>query len=227
MKTNATTIALAKPELSLTHPATGAMFPSFIGPDGLACFYAKETCAALAHSNSRQALSALDDNQKGVTIRYTRGGPQTVAYVTESGLYALLLKSRLPAAKAWRDWLFDVVLPEIHRTGSYLPGATEIEKIRAGQRRITLERRALADKHALLLAESGWLSLRDYRLEQGVPARDALAVSRRLQYLAKRYAIAPQKLYLRGAPSNPVNVWPRFILAQAVESTIPRLPFAP
>jgi prophage antirepressor-like protein len=87
--------------------------------DGDIWFVAVDACAVLEHSNSRMAISGLDDDERGVSIVYTPGGPQRVNIVNESGLYNLVFTSRKPEAKAFRRWVTGVVLPTLRRTGQF------------------------------------------------------------------------------------------------------------
>jgi prophage antirepressor-like protein len=87
--------------------------------DGGIWFVAMDACAVLEHSNSRMAISGLDDDERGVSIVYTPGGPQRVNIVNESGLYNLVFTSRKPEAKAFRRWVTGVVLPTLRRTGQF------------------------------------------------------------------------------------------------------------
>ena len=87
--------------------------------DGAPWFIAKDVCDILDHSNHRKAVSALDEDEKGVTIGDTPGGPQETLTVNESGLYSLIFSSRKPEAKRFRKWVTSTVLPEIRKTGSY------------------------------------------------------------------------------------------------------------
>ena len=90
--------------------------------DGDIWFVAMDACTVLEHSNSRMAISGLDDDEKGVSIVYTPGGPQRVNVVNESGLYSLVFTSRKPEAKAFRRWVTSVVLPTLRRTGKFDTG---------------------------------------------------------------------------------------------------------
>jgi phage antirepressor YoqD-like protein len=68
----------------------------------------------------------LDDDEKGVDSIYTRGGDQELLIVNEPGLYALVLGSRKPEAKAFRRWITHEVIPAIRKHGGYLtPQAIE------------------------------------------------------------------------------------------------------
>jgi prophage antirepressor-like protein len=82
-------------------------------------FVATDACALLEHSNPRMAIGGLDDDQKGVSIISTAGGPQRANVVSESGLFTLIFTSRKPEAKAFRRWVTGVVLPTLRRTGKF------------------------------------------------------------------------------------------------------------
>ena len=87
--------------------------------DGETWFYATDVCDVLEHTNPRKAVDRLDADEKGVTTGYTLGGPQTVNVINESGLYALVMTSRKPQARAFRRWVTGEVLPAIRKTGFY------------------------------------------------------------------------------------------------------------
>lgn len=103
--------------------------------DGQPWFIATDLCEILGIKNSRDTLALLDDDEKGVDIADTLGGPQKVGCVNESGLYHLIFKSRKPAAKRFRKWVTTQVLPEIRKTGRYeaanaaLPKQIQFSKI--------------------------------------------------------------------------------------------------
>jgi prophage antirepressor-like protein len=87
--------------------------------DGDICFVAKDVCDVLEISNSRDALSRLDDDEKGVVLTDTLGGRQMVSTVNEYGLYNLVLSSRKKEAKEFKRWITHKVIPSIRKTGSY------------------------------------------------------------------------------------------------------------
>lgn len=90
------------------------------GEDGEPMFVAKDVCAALGLGNSRQALARLDDDEKGVISTDTPGGEQQMQAVNEPGLYALVLSSRKPEARAFKRWVTHEVLPALRRDGGYM-----------------------------------------------------------------------------------------------------------
>ena len=86
---------------------------------GVPWFVAADVCAVLGFGNSRQVLTRLDPDEKGVHSTDTPGGHQSMTTVNESGLYSLILGSRKPEARAFKRWVTHDVLPAIRRTGSY------------------------------------------------------------------------------------------------------------
>ena len=87
-------------------------------------FVGKDVATALGYSNSRKALlDHVDDEDKtdGVTIRDAIGRNQKAVFINESGLYSLILSSKLPQAKAFKRWVTSEVLPQIRKTGGYIP----------------------------------------------------------------------------------------------------------
>lgn len=78
-----------------------------------------DVCAALGIKNSRDALAAIPENEKGVGLVDTLGGPQKMTIINEPGLYRLILRSNKPAAEEFATWIFHEVLPSIRRTGTY------------------------------------------------------------------------------------------------------------
>jgi len=81
---------------------------------------ANDVCAILQHSNPRVLVARLPERMKGVTEVDTPGGRQRMTVLTEAGVYRLVMRSNLPAAEAFQDWLAEKVIPAIRRTGSYV-----------------------------------------------------------------------------------------------------------
>lgn len=87
-------------------------------------FVAKDVCKVLEIEKYRDAVSRLDDDERGSELVDTLGGPQEMSTISESGLYALVFRSRKPEAKAFSKWVRSEVLPAIRKTGKYdTPGA--------------------------------------------------------------------------------------------------------
>lgn len=82
-------------------------------------FVAADVCRALDLGNTAMALSRLDADEKGVNSIDTPGGSQELLTINEPGLYALVLGSRKPEARAFKRWITHEVLPSIRQHGFY------------------------------------------------------------------------------------------------------------
>lgn len=83
-------------------------------------FVAKDITDRLGFANGRKAVTDhVDEEDKGVTKCDTLGGEQTVTIINESGLYSLVLTSKLEGAKKFKHWITSEVIPQIRRTGNY------------------------------------------------------------------------------------------------------------
>ena len=85
--------------------------------EGEPWFVAADVCRALGLGNSSMAVSKLDEDEKGISLIDTLGGEQKLGIVNEPGLYALVLSSRKPEAKAFKRWITHEVIPSIRKTG--------------------------------------------------------------------------------------------------------------
>ena len=95
---------------------------TLINEKGETWFVGRDVAKALGYSNTRGALQDhVDDDDKGVAKRDTLGGTQQMVVINESGLYSLILSSKLPSAKAFKRWVTSEVLPQIRKTGGYIP----------------------------------------------------------------------------------------------------------
>ncbi|ADL53255.1 phage antirepressor [Clostridium cellulovorans] len=91
-------------------------------------FIGKDVAEKLGYSNGRDALNKhVDEDDKGVANCDTPGGKQDLVIINESGLYSLILGSKLPNAKKFKKWVTSEVLPSIRKHGVYMTNDT-IEK---------------------------------------------------------------------------------------------------
>lgn len=88
--------------------------------DGEPWFVAVDVALTLGYRNAPDAARHLDDDEKGTQIVRTPGGDQKVTVINESGLYALVLRSRKPEARKFAKWVTSEVLPAIRKTGVYV-----------------------------------------------------------------------------------------------------------
>ena len=84
-------------------------------------FVGKDVADILGYANTRKALiDHIDDEDKGVTKCDTLGGKQDLIIINESGLYSLILSSKMPNAKKFKRWVTNEVLPAIRKHGLYV-----------------------------------------------------------------------------------------------------------
>ena len=84
-------------------------------------FVGKDVAFLLGYSNTRDALRKhVDDEDKDVAKCDTPSGTQEMTVINESGLYSLILSSKLPKAKQFKHWVTGEVLPTIRKHGGYL-----------------------------------------------------------------------------------------------------------
>ncbi len=87
--------------------------------DGKPYFVATDVAAALGYTNPRKAVI---DHCRGVTKRDTptSSGIQSMSYINEGDLYRLIMKSKLPSAESFENWVVNEVLPSIRKHGAYM-----------------------------------------------------------------------------------------------------------
>ena len=99
-------------------------------PKGEIWFCGTDVCNILGYQNSRKALQD-HCKEAGVTKRYTptTSGNQEITFINEPNLYRLIIKSRKPEAERFEAWVFEEVLPQIRKTGSYSQNTHEIRPL--------------------------------------------------------------------------------------------------
>jgi anti-repressor protein len=127
--------------------------------EGEPWFVGKDVAEVLGYSNSRKAIADhVDSEDKGVTKCYTLGGTQQIAIINESGLYSLILSSKLPDAKKFKRWVTSEVLPTIRKHGAYMTDSKAAA--------IVTDKGSLAD---LLQQAAEQLKRKDIQIEQMKP----------------------------------------------------------
>lgn len=95
--------------------------------DGEPWFVGRDVAAALGYGKGKSLNNAVsrhvDDEDKGVTEMMTPGGKQNLIIINESGLYSLILSSKLEGAKRFKRWVTAEVLPSIRKHGAYMTDA--------------------------------------------------------------------------------------------------------
>lgn len=89
--------------------------------DGEPYFVGKDVAAILGYSRTADAIKQhVDEEDKGVGKIQTPGGKQNLTIINESGLYSLILASKMPNAKRFKRWVTSEVLPAIRKHGAYM-----------------------------------------------------------------------------------------------------------
>lgn len=162
--------------------------------DGEPLFCASDVCKTLGYSNARDAMR-VHCAEKGVVKRDTptSGGVQAMAYIDERNLYRLIMRSKLPSAEKFQDWVCGEVLPSIRKTGKY---ATQ-EQFAIPQTLPEALRLAadLADKNAALEQKAKEDAPKVEFCDKVVADNDAMTITR----AAKLINYPPRKLkdYIR------------------------------
>lgn len=187
-------------------------------------FVAKEICDVLGIGNVSKALIEIDSVDKtdmvispvDLTIGKVDNKikdlrPKKMRIVNESGLYALLFKSRKPEAREFKRWVTHEVLPSIRKTGSYgIEGKSSRELglmaakgLLAAEREIRrLERKVEDDKPKVeayddLISLEGLVGLQEAGKALGVKPNKFIAALRRINMLYKTRPTAPNLPYQR------------------------------
>ena len=154
-------------------------------------FFAKDLCDALGYRRAdnavRQHVSPLDALKQCIKVDVRMKSDGTISqrltpmiFVNESGFYALVLGSKLATAVKFKDWVTSVVLPQIRKTGGYIPvkeGESEEETIRNAEEilRATLkkkemlleqQKKLIEEQKARLDGQKAWIADQDARLIQ-------------------------------------------------------------
>ena len=88
--------------------------------DGEPWFVAKDVATILKYTNPLKAIrDHVFEEDKGVNELFTPGGKQRITVINESGVYSLILSSKLQSARAFKHWVTSEILPTIRKTGRY------------------------------------------------------------------------------------------------------------
>lgn len=95
--------------------------------DGQPWFVGKDVAESLGYTNTQKAIRDHVDDDDKVTERIVLSGQnRNVILINESGLYALIMSSKLPTAKLFKRWVTSEVLPSVRKNGGYIAGQEEL-----------------------------------------------------------------------------------------------------
>lgn len=99
--------------------------------DGEPWFVGKDIAEIMQYTNTQKAIRDHVDEEDKLTERIVLSGQnREVIFINESGLYSLILSSKIPGAKRFKRWVTSEVLPQIRKTGTYQKPMTPQEMMR-------------------------------------------------------------------------------------------------
>lgn len=155
--------------------------------DGIPWFVGKDVAVSLGYTNPAKALrDHVDSEDITVNESFTVNGTQG-KLINESGLYSLILSSKLPNARAYKRWVTSEVLPSIRKHGAYLT-AEALHKTLSDPRELAKLLAALADeqeKNRQLATENAFLTVKAGYYDRILNSKNSVPVTQ----IAKDYGM--------------------------------------
>lgn len=133
-------------------------------------FVAKDVCDILEISNPSDALKRLDDDERS---RFNLGRQGETNIVNEAGLYVLVLGSRKPEAHEFKRWVTHEVLPQIRKTGGYIPTTDADDDMTILAKAVMIGQRTMEEQKRRIAAQESHIN----ELEPKARFADAVAAS--------------------------------------------------
>lgn len=124
-------------------------------------FVGKDVAGILGYTNERKAIRDHVDEEDMLTERIvTSGQAREVYIINESGVYSLILSSKLPRARAFKRWITTEVLPAIRRTGGYMGRTEGLSDAEIMARALEISQRTISERNRRI----GELEIQNSRL---------------------------------------------------------------
>lgn len=121
--------------------------------DGAPWFVGKDVAAALGYKDATKAArERVDTEDRGVAKMDTPSGQQEMTIINESGIYALVLGSKLPTAKKFKRWVTSEVIPSIRKHGGYINGQENMTPEELMASALLMAQKTLAERDARISA---------------------------------------------------------------------------
>ncbi|HGF8002273.1 phage antirepressor KilAC domain-containing protein [Enterococcus lactis] len=157
-------------------------------------FVGKDVAEILGYSKPRNAISTHvdEEDKQDAPIQGDLGGTQSMTIINESGLYSLILKSKLPSAKKFKRWVTSEVLPAIRKHGGYLTPEKVEEALLNPDTIIQLATQLKEERTGRLIAEQ---KIAEYEpkisyLDSILSSTDSVTISQ----IAADYGMSPQQM---------------------------------
>jgi len=148
-----------------------------------------DVAKALGYKNPRKALADHVDSEDQTRNESLRVKGRQVVMINESGLYSLLLRSNLPAAREFKRWITNEVLPQIRHTGAYLP--PHVKHLQDNVQRLMNNNHALAVEVSRLKLDNEQLSHKAGYVDEVLLSIDCLTTTQ----VAKEMNLCAHQLY--------------------------------
>ena len=144
--------------------------------DGEPYFVGKDVASILGYTAERNAIAAHVDEEDKLTHRFSASGQnREMTIINESGLYSLILSSKLPAAKKFKRWVTSEVLPSIRKMGSYTAKHAKSDDAMQSKRLEVMERNARTRAANLLLKIAERTNIPEYKAVCNAKAAEMVA----------------------------------------------------
>lgn len=113
-------------------------------------FVGKDVAEVLGYADASSAVSKNVDDEDKTTLLLQQDGSNyksKTTIINESGLYSLVLSSKLPTAKAFKRWITSEVLPSIRRTGGYIPVTQDMTDMEILSRALQISQRTIEERN--------------------------------------------------------------------------------
>lgn len=186
-------------EIIFKNPEFGQIRTVVIDSD--AWFVGKDVALALGYADVNKAIAMhVDDEDKKLNDKTSPSfGQRGATLINESGLYSLILSSKLPTAKKFKRWVTSEVLPAIRKTGGYIPHDEEMSDAEIMAKAFQISQRTIEEQHrkiGVLEIEKSHLQVENQVMAPKADYFDEL-VDRNLltnfRDTAKQLGIAPKK----------------------------------
>ena len=138
---------------------------TMIGTDNEPWFVAKDVCDILEYSNPSKAIhDHVDDEDKLNNESLSSLGQRGGWLINESGLYSLVLRSQTPNARTFKRWVTHEVLPQIRKTGGYIPTSEADDEMTILAKGMLIAQKTIEAKNNLINAQARQLKEQEHKV---------------------------------------------------------------
>ena len=158
------------------------------GENGEPWFAGKDVAVALGYKKPQNAIKDHVENEDKTTALIQGSGSRYkthISFINESGLYSLILSSKLPQAREFKRWVTAEVLPQIRKTGGYIPVAEEDDEKTILCKALMIYKRTAEEKEAIIESQKPMV-----RFAEAVTASDDSILIRDLAKLITQNGVS-------------------------------------